>query len=324
MNPLVVNSSSGVRLGEPERALLATAEAQLVERHCPTEEALLEHAGEANAVLTLDEPFSARVLAAMPHLRVISRFGVGVDRIDLEVAHARGIVVANVPDYCVDEASDHALALLLAVSRRLLPLHRSVVTGGWETQDVARDVRRLRGQVLGLVGFGRIGQRLAEKAAALGLQVWAHDPYVPAETMIVLGVRPADFRTLLASSDILSLHAALTPETHHLLDGETLRLLKRGAVLINVARGGLVEEGALVGALREGHLAGAGLDVFELEPPPPDHPLLGLPNVVLTSHAAFYSQEAVAEQRLRAVDNVVRVLDGRPPHHSIAARRPTV
>ena len=310
---LVVKTDDVVELGDEERALIEGVPARLAERPAATEDALVEQARDADAILTLDEPFTARVIEQLRSCRVISRFGIGVDRVDVEAATRRGIVVANVPDYCVDEVSDHALALLLAIARRTHALDAAVRAGTWDTPTVAGDVRRLRGQLLGIVGFGRLGRRLAEKARALGLGVLAHDPYVEEGEVRARGAEPVTLRELLERSDWISLHLPLTEETRHLIDAEALRRMKPTAVLLNTARGAVVDQDALVAALREGRLRGAGLDVLEREPPAPDDQLLALDNVVVTSHAAFYSVEALAEMRRTAVENVVRVLTGRPP-----------
>lgn len=291
--------------------------ARLVEQAAPTEEALVEHARDADAILTLDEPLTADVIAQLRACRVISRFGIGVDRVDVEAATRHGIVVANVPDYCVDEVSDHALALLLGLARRTHALDAAVRAGTWDTPAVAGDVHRLRGQVLGVVGFGRLGRRLGEKAKALGLRVLVHDPYVGDEEVRRLAAEPVPLDELLGRSDWVSLHLPLTDETRHLVDGAALARMKPTAILVNTARGALVDQAALVDALRHGRLRGAALDVLEREPPARDDPLLELDNVILTSHAAFYSVEALAQMRRTAVENVVQVLTGRPPLFSV-------
>ncbi len=314
---LVLKTDGVVELGARERAVLHEVPAELVERACPTEEALLAEGRHADAILTLDEPLTARVIERLENCRVISRFGIAVDRVDIDAATSRGIVVANVPDYCADEVSDHVLALLLGFARRIRALDAAVHAGVWDTPAVAGEVRRLRGQVVGVVGFGRIGRRLAEKAGALGLSVLAHDPYVDGEAVRAAGVEPVALGELLERSDWISLHVPLTAETRHLIDAAALARVKPTAVLLNTARGALVDEDALVDALRERRLGGAGLDVLEREPPAADEPLLGLDNVVVTSHAAFYSVEALAEMRLTAVENVARVLTGRPPLHAV-------
>jgi D-3-phosphoglycerate dehydrogenase / 2-oxoglutarate reductase len=314
---LVLKTDAIVELRPEERALLDAVPARLVERPSSTEETLLAAARDADAILTLDEPLTARVIAGLRRCRVISRFGIGVDRVDVEAATKKGIVVANVPDYCVDEVSDHALALLLSFARRLYAFDAAVRAGRWDTPAVAGPIRRLRGQVLGVVGFGRLGKRVAEKAAALGLKVLAHDPHVDADTVCAHAAEPVGFHELLERSDWISLHVPLTPATRRLIDAQALELVKPDAVLLNTARGGLVDQAALVEALRQGRLAGAGLDVLEREPPDADDPLLQLENVILTSHAAFYSVEALAQMRRTAVANVARVLSGRDPLFSV-------
>jgi D-3-phosphoglycerate dehydrogenase / 2-oxoglutarate reductase len=314
MEQIVVKTDPGViEVGDAERAILAEAGVRLVERPCLTEDDLLEHGVDAAGILTLDEPLSARVIAGLGRCRVISRFGIGYDKVDVAAASAAGIVVTNVPDYCVDEVTDHALALLLAVTRRIVPLDRAVRDGVWDTMAVAGPVRRLRGRCLGIVGFGRLGRSLAAKAAALGLEVCAHDPNVPGAVIASAGGRPVTLAELLAGSDIVSLHVPLTAETRHLLDGDRIATMRAGAVLLNTSRGGLVDEAALVAALREGRLGGAGLDVFEHEPPPVDHPLLALDNVVVSSHSSHYSLESAADLRQKAFRNVALVLQGRAP-----------
>ena len=311
---VVLKTDPGViEVGDAERAVLGELGARLVERPCLTEAELIAHGREAAAILTLDEPLTARVIASLQRCRVISRFGIGVDRVDLDAATAAGIVVTNVPDYCVDEASDHALALLLAVERRIPALDAAVREGIWDTAAVAGPARRLRGRRAGVIGFGRLGARFARKAAALGLEVYVHDPFVGDAEIESSGARPLPLDELLASSDVVSLHVPLTPETRHLLDRRRIFSMRDGAVLVNTSRGGLVDEEALVDALRQGRLGGAGLDVFEREPPGREHPLLALPNVVVTSHSSHYSIESGAEMRERAFRNVAEVLAGRPP-----------
>ena len=321
---VVLKTDPGViEVGDAERRILGEAGARLVEQPCATEEELIEHGREAAAILTLDEPLSAGVIASLTRCRVISRFGIGVDKVDVGAATAAGIVVTNVPDYCVDEASDHAVALLLAVERRIPALDTAVRQGRWDTAAVAGRVRRLRGRRAGVIGFGRLGARFAHKAAAFGLDVCIHDPYVADAEIEAAGTRPMPLEELLASSDIVSLHVPLTPDTHHLLDRRRLFSMREGAVLVNTSRGALVDEEALVDALTRGRLGGAGLDVFEQEPPGPGHPLLALPNVVVTSHSSHYSLESGAEMRERAFVNVADVLAGRVPASAVNAVPPS-
>ena len=246
-----------------------------------------------------------------PRLRVISRTGIGVDRVAIEEATARRIAVCNLPDGPTVSTAEHALALLLATAKRVRAAERAAREARPNYAD-EHDAIELAGLTLGLVGQGRIGTRMARYAQALGMRVLAYDPYAPAAP----GVEPtATLDELLAASDVVSLHAPLTPETHHLLDAAAIARMKRGAILVNAARGGLVDEGALLDALDREHVAGAGLDVFDPEPPDPGNPLLAHDRVVATPHVAS-STEACRDRLLRgAIAQALQVLRGeRPPH----------
>ena len=273
-------------------------------------------ASGADAVMVTYARISAETIGALNGCRIIARMGIGLDNIDVAAATAAGIIVTNVPDYCVDEVSDHALALLLAVARRVPKANRLVHGGGWSVKDVG-PLHRLRGQVLGLAGFGRIGRALGAKAQALGMRVIAHDPYLSPHAVDGTDVELVSFDDLLARSDALSVHTPLTAETKHLFGVGTLARMKRGAVLINTSRGPLVDEAALADALQRGHLSGAGLDVVESEPLPNDSPLLDRDDVILTPHIAFYSEESTAELQRKAAEDVVRVLRGEAPRYPV-------
>jgi D-3-phosphoglycerate dehydrogenase len=251
------------------------------------------------------------VIDSARDLRVVARFGVGVDNIAVERASARAIPVTYVPDYCVAEVAEHALALLLSQARSVARYNRSVKGGAWDL-SVGAPLRRIEGRTLGLIGCGRIGTRLATKATGLGLHVLVYDtaPIEPPR-----GARSVSLDELLEQSDFISLHVPLTPETRGIVDESMLRRMKPTAYLINTARGGLVDTAALAHALREGWIAGAGLDVLPQEPIAADDPLLKLDNVVLTPHVAFYSEESLADLRRRTTQSVVDVLAGRAPEH---------
>jgi D-3-phosphoglycerate dehydrogenase len=296
---------------EIEHDVLGAIGAKIVALSAAGEADLLDAVPAADGLLVCYAPITARVIARMSRCRIIARYGIGVDNVDVPAATARGITVTNVPDYCIDEVSDHALALLLACARRVPWLAARVRAGGWDAGDAA-PVHRLRGQVLGLVGFGKIPRKLAEKAAPLGLALLAYDPYVSAEEMRRHGVRAADLGALLAEADFLSVHAPLLPETRGLIGEAQLRAMKRTAYLINTARGPLVAEAALIRALEERWIAGAALDVLEHEPPAPDHPFRRLDSVLLTPHVAFFSQESVRELQRKAAEEVARALRGEP------------
>jgi D-3-phosphoglycerate dehydrogenase len=301
-----------------ERELLGAIGATIVPLQARSEDDLLDAVRGADALLVCYAPITARVIERMPRCRIIARYGIGVDNVDLDAASAKQIVVTNVPDYCVDEVSDHALALLLASARKIGPLTNRVRAGRWEAQD-AVPIRRLRGQILGLVGFGKIPRRLAEKVQPLGIEVIAFDPYVDADTMGGYGARKVPLDTLLAQSDFVSVHAPLVRETHGLIGEAELRKMKPTAYLINTARGPLVQDAALIRALQERRIAGAALDVLETEPPGPEHPLRQMDNVILSPHVAFYSEESVQDLQRKATDEVVRVLSGRPPRTPVNA-----
>jgi D-3-phosphoglycerate dehydrogenase len=304
-----------------EHELLGPLGARVVPLQAKSEADLLDAVTDAEGLLVCYAPVTGRVIDRLSRCRIIARYGIGVDNVDLEAASAKGIVVTNVPDYCVDEVSDHALALLLACGRRIVALAGGVRAGRWEARDAA-PVHRLRGRVLGLIGFGKIPRRLTEKARALGLDVIAADPYVDNIDMEASGARKVSLQALLAEADFVSIHAPLVVETRHLVGEAQLRAMKRTAYLINTARGPLVEEAALLRALREGWIAGAALDVLPHEPPAPDHPLRRLENVVLTPHVAFYSVESVEELQRKATEEVVRALRGQPPRCPVNRPRP--
>ena len=272
----------------------------------------------ADAVLNCYAPMPAEVVRSLEGCTIIARYGIGLDTIDLDVATEMGIVVTNVPDYCIDEVSDHALALILSLARGVVRLDRRVRDGGWSPMD-ARPLHRLRGRTLGLVGFGRIARTLGAKASAIGLRIVATDPYVPDDAIREAGAEPASLEDLLAQADIVSVHAPLTEESRHLIGAEQLAGMKPGAILVNTSRGPLVDLEALRVALEDGRLGGVGLDVLESEPPVAEDPLLRRADVVVTPHAAFYSEEAVAELQRKATEQVVAALAGRTPPYAVNA-----
>jgi D-3-phosphoglycerate dehydrogenase len=255
-------------------------------------------------------------LDRLPALKVVATCSVGFDHVAFEEAERRGVWVCNVPDYCVDEVADHSLALVLALLRGVVELDRSVRAGGWNS-TAAGPLRRVRGTRLGIVGFGRIGRALAERAAALGFEVWASDPFVPAETIARAGARPAALEELLAACDAVSLHLPLTPETEGLIGKAELTLMPTGAVLVDTARAQLVDLDALVKALEEGELGGAALDVLPAEPPTTARPAPQAPRLVVTPHAAWYSTEAEEAVYRRPVLSVRAVLEGREPDGAV-------
>lgn len=303
---------------DTERAIVERAGFALVAAQCKTEDEVIAVARDADAVVAQYATISARVIAELHRCRVIARYGTGVDIVDVDAATEHGILVTNVPnDWCEDEVADHAMALLLAVARKVTVYDRATRAGEWRWQSGA-PIHRLRGSVLGLLSFGAIARAIAARGAAFGMRVVAHDPFVPAEQIAAAGAEAVDFDTLVTESDGLVIQAPLTEQTHHLFDEAQLRRMKPTAILVNTARGPIVEDRALHRALSEGWIAGAGLDDIEEEPAKlrdwrPDNPLLALENVVITPHAAYYSEEALDTVRRFAAEEVVRVLSGQAP-----------
>ncbi|MBS1880542.1 MAG: C-terminal binding protein [Actinobacteria bacterium] len=319
---LALKTSTLLPFGAEDREALGAHGIELVERSCPTEEELIEHGREVDALLVVGEPVTAKVIEQLDRCRVIARFGVGLDNVDIDAATRRGMQVTYVPGASVEEVSDHALAMIFSLGRRLPDLDAATRRGDWSILDQLPLFRRLADQTVGVIGLGRIGQVLARKVHGLGIDLVAYDPYLSADEVAALGARPLPLDQLLATSDFVSIHTPLTPETRHLLGVAELARMKPTACLINVARGGVVDQEAMVAALREGRLGGAGVDVFELEPLPLDDPLLALDNVILTPHAAHHSLESMNELRARAIADVAAVLAGEQPHFPVNAVAP--
>jgi D-3-phosphoglycerate dehydrogenase / 2-oxoglutarate reductase len=276
-------------------------------------------AQSAEVLIASAAPMMREFLRELPQLKGIVRLGIGVDSVDLDAATDLGIVVANVPEFCQDEVAEHALGLLLAVTRKIALADRLTRQGRWVVgiQESMLPMRRLKGQTLGLVGFGRIARKLAGMAHALGLRVIASDPYVSPETAEAAGVQLFPLAELLPQADIVSLHVPLTPETRLLINSDAFALMKRGAILINTARGPVVDEVALEEALANGQLGGAGLDVLETEPPRIPHPLLEFDNVVVTCHYGSCSFEAYADLRRSVSEQAAQILHGEFPRHLV-------
>ncbi len=298
---------------EIEEEVLSRADAYIV-MSGREPDAIIEAGQDASALLINTGLVPKRVIDSLEKCRVIVRTGIGVESVDIDAATERGIMVCNVPHYCIDEVSDHAMGLLLSCARNIAAQDRLVRQGVWSAYAPANPVHALRGAKLGLLGFGKIPRWLVPKAQAFGLEVSAFDPYVPADRMEDLGVRSLTWEGLLRESDYLSAHVPLTPETHHMLDEAAFKAMKPSAYLINTARGGLVDTDALVRALKEGWIAGAGLDVLEMEHGTEglstDDPILALENVILTPHMGYYSEESLRNLRRMAVEEISRVLRG--------------
>lgn len=308
---------------EIEAEVLAAIDGRLVVALTGEESELVELAAGADAILTCFKHVTSAVIRAATKLRVIGRYGVGVDNIAVDVATELGIPVTNVPVYCVDEVAEHALAMLLTLARRTAVYDASVRAGEWSL-EVGMPMHRVSGSVFGVVGFGHIGRAVAQRARALGMRVVVTDQNVTEEAVNSSGAERLELADLLALSDAVSLHVPLTADTRHLIDADRLALMKPTSFLINCARGAIVDLDAVAVALRDGRIAGAAIDVFDPERLPVDHPLMGLRNTVLTPHVAFYSEESIAELQRQATENVLAVLQGQAPANLVnpSVRRP--
>jgi D-3-phosphoglycerate dehydrogenase len=303
---------------DPAKAVLARLDPEYRMAKSPAADDILAVARDADAILVTYAKLSGDLLRQLTKCKAIGRFGLGVDNIDLPAAKACGIAVNYVPDYCLREVSDHAMALLLALARKVTQANALVQSGRWEVPPLV-PLRRLEGQVLGLVGFGNIPRALAPKAKAFGFKVLTYDPYVAKDALDAAGVEGVSFDDLLARSDFVSVHAPLLPATRGLMNAAAFAKMKKGAYLINTARGPLVDEPALIAALDSGHLGGAALDVVTTEPLPKDSPLVRRDNVILTPHTAFYSVEALEELQTKCATDVARVLSGEKAVYPISA-----
>ena len=314
--PLIAVTDSVFPSLDPAMAALARLDPQMRMAKSSSADDILAVARDADAILVTYAKLPGELLRQLTRCKAIGRFGLGVDNIDVKTAAELGIVVTYVPDYCMHEVSDHAMALLLALARKVPLSNKLVQSGRWEMPAVV-PLRRLAGQVLGLLGFGNIPRALAPKAAAFGLEIIAHDPYVAPEVFAACGVEAVSFESLLTRADYISVHAPLTPATRGLLGAAAFAQMKRGAMIVNTARGPLIDEAALLAALDSGALGGAALDVVVSEPLPKDSPLLGRDNLILTPHTAFYSVEALEELQTKCAADVARVLSGEPPVYPV-------
>ena len=301
---------------DPATQVLSELNAELKLAKGTTPEDILAIAREADGLLVTYAKVPASLIEQLKRCKVIARFGIGVDSVDIDAATRAGIMVTNVPEYCEDEVSDHAMALLLSLIRKIPYANKKTHAGVWSMPAVV-PIHRLRGSVLGLAGFGKIPRLVAVKAQAFGLQVQTYDPYISSETAAKLGVKLVSLPELLGTSDYISIHAPLTPETDRMFNAEAFRKMKRSALLVNTARGQLVDVEALVDALDNKLIAGAALDVLPQEPPPPNSRLFGRDDMILTPHTSFYSEESLVELQTKAAQQVALVLSGKEPRYPV-------
>ncbi|QSQ08288.1 Hydroxypyruvate reductase [Koleobacter methoxysyntrophicus] len=279
-------------------------------------EEFIKVAAKADAVITADSKIDRSIIGNLVKCKIIVRQGIGFDNIDIKAAAEKNIIVCNVPDYCTDEVSDHTIALILSLVRKV-PVYSGLVKNGiWDIKSVS-PIRRLSTLILGLAGFGKIAREVARKAKPFGFRIMAFDPYVSPQLAGEYGVDLVNFEDLIKESDIISIHVPLSKETLHLFDKTKFNLMKPTAYIVNTGRGPLINEKDLYEALKNNRLAGAALDVLEQEPPQKDNPLLALENVIVTPHAAFYSEESYIDLRRKAVQEVKRVLSNQPPLNQV-------
>lgn len=300
-----------------EEAILQPTGCEVAARQGKTEAELIAHCSDADVVITQFARLTPTVIAALSRARAIVRYGIGVDNIDLEAARAHRIPVCNVPDYCIHEVADHTLALLLALTRQVVPHDARVHAGQWSLATPLSSFCALRERSVGVVGFGRIGREVVKRLLAFQCRVRVFDPVVSPESIAASGAEPASFDALIASSDIVTLHCPSNAQTRRIISADVLQRLKPGALLINVARGDLVDPVALVAALESGRLAGAGLDVFDPEPLPPGHPVLARSNVIFTPHVASCSDSAVTLLRRTVAEIAAEALRGGTPRNVV-------
>jgi len=301
---------------DPERAVLESAGIELVMAPDTSENTLAELAKDVDAIMFCFAQVTSKVLEAATQCKIAARYGIGVDNVDIPKATELGIVVTNVPDYCMDEVTDHAFGMILALNRRLVPHTRDVVRGGWNDVALNQPMHRTRGATMGIVGYGRIGRSLAAKAIGFGMNILTYSPMIEPGSSIE-GATATTLDELLEESDFVSLHVPLLPSTENMISAPELARMKKGSIIVNCARGGLIDENALASALESGHIAGAGLDVVEPTPPNPSSPLLAQENVIITPHTAFFSQASTVELEERTAGEVVRVLAGDKPENWI-------
>ncbi len=316
--PVIAVTDSVFPSLDPAKAALAKLNPTFLMSKSANADDILTVAKDADAILVTYAKLTRDILTQLTKCKAIGRFGLGVDNIDLPAAKEKGIAVNYVPDYCIREVSDHAMALLLALIRKIPLSNKLVQSGRWEMPAVV-PIRRIEGTVLGLIGFGNIPRLVAPKAQAFGIKVIAYDPFAKPEIFKAAKVESVDFDTLLKTADYISVHAPLLPATRGMMNADAFGKMKKGAYLVNTARGPLIDEPALIAALDSGQLGGAGLDVVAAEPLAKDSKLLSRDNVIISPHTGFYSIEALTELQTKCAADVARVLSGQKAVYPISA-----
>jgi D-3-phosphoglycerate dehydrogenase len=297
---------------EHERRVVTAAGGEYVDADALPLDQAVRHCEDADGIIVRWLKIGPDLIHRFRRCKIIVRYGVGYDNVDLAAATEAGIMVGHSPSYCLDEVATHALALLLACVRNVVPIHRRLAQGGWAPNPPEKSYR-MAGRTLGLVGFGNIGQSVARKLGGWRMRLLATDPFVEPEKAAALGVELVDLETLCRESDFISLHAPLLPETRHLISRHEFDLMKPGVIIVNTARGPVLDAAALLAALDAGRVASAGIDVFEVEPLDVNSPLRLHPRVTISDHTAWYSEESVAELQITVAEEAVRVCTGGLP-----------
>ena len=295
---------------DTEKKVFEDFDCQILELQSKDENTLIGVCSDADALIVQYAPITSRVIESMQRCKIISRYGIGVDMIDIKAATSKGILVCNAPDYCIDEVADHTLALILSLSRKIIALVSSVKDRRWDAIGVAKPIYNLKKLTLGLIGFGKIPQNLYPKVKALFGKIIVYDPYLKEDIIKKYNLTQSSFLNLIRTSDIISLHCPLTEDTFHLISEKQFQLMKPNAYIVNTSRGSLIDTTSLYQALKAGHIAGASLDVLEEEPPGIEYELVNFDNVIITPHAAFYSESALEDLKYKVALNVAKALKG--------------
>ncbi len=319
-NIKVVISDDRFGHNEEEKLAFRDMNAELVIADSRTEEDVIRVCHDADAVLLNQAPMTAKAIASLERCKVISRYGIGYDNVDIKAAEENSIWVTNVTKYCTEEVAEHALGMLLCCVRRIPFKDRGVRSGEW---NLNQPIRRMSGRTLGIIGFGSTGRAFWEKVQGFGFgRILINDTHIEKKLLPGMFGEAASFEKVISESDFISLHVPLKENTRHLINQRTISLMKDGVIIINTSRGPVIDESALIPALQSGKAASAGLDVFEREPIPPDSPLLFLDNVILTDHSAYYSEEAVSALKMRTAMNARDVLEGKIPQSAVNCPKP--
>jgi D-3-phosphoglycerate dehydrogenase len=302
--------------GDKEQAILRRIGAKVLQFHCSNESEVIEAARNAHVVMCDASPVTRNVIQNLPKLVGVVEYGIGYDNIDINAATENGVLVCNIPDFMTSEVADHAVALILALTRKLDRISRSTRSGKWNWREF-RPMSSLDGKTVGIIGFGNIGRQVAERMRSFRTQVIAYDPYVSREAMEKLGARTSNLDELLEASDVISIHVPLSKETRQLIGRKELAKLKDSVILVNTSRGSVMDQEALIESLRKGRIGAAGLDVLAREPPSAADPILGFENVIVTPHIGWYSEQSSARLQENAALEAERILTGNPPKHPV-------